>query len=84
MGRGSQCVDYDIQSEDPANAVVMTIAAYSNQELDKMPPLFNSVDPDGLNSVVDSMEDGRVSFSHAGYEVTVTGGSQVSIEELSE
>lgn len=67
-------------AEDPSNTVVLTIAAYSNRTIDDFPPLFSSVDPDALDAIVDSMDEGRVSFSHADHVVTVTSEGAVSIE----
>lgn len=72
--------EVDPDAEDPSNTVVLTIAAYSNRTIDDFPPLFSSVDPDALDAIVDSMDEGHVSFSHAGHVVTVTSEGTVSIE----
>lgn len=74
----------DSTTEVPSNMVVLTIAAHTNQKVDDLPPLYYSVDPDALDSVVNSMDDGHVSFSYAGYMLTVNASGEVSIESPNE
>ncbi|MFC7197386.1 HalOD1 output domain-containing protein [Halosimplex aquaticum] len=66
-------------------AVVERLAAANGCDTDALPPLFRSVDPDALERLVaGGSGDGGlslVSFSHAGYEVTVTGDGDVTVSE---
>lgn len=69
---------YDAESDDDLGYTVVTAAAAARgTDPVDLPPLYDSVDADALNALVDGAVDrpdavnGRVSFSYAGYEVTV-------------
>ncbi|WP_415379909.1 HalOD1 output domain-containing protein [Halosimplex sp. TS25] len=66
-------------------AVVERLATANECEPDAIPPLYRSVDPDALERLVGDTGGGgglaRISFSHAGYDVTVSGDGRVTVTE---
>lgn len=68
---------FDWSEVTPSTAVVETVAIAANRDPLELEPLFDSVDPDALDTLVRSTEndspDGNatVRFVHDGYEVTV-------------
>jgi len=60
--------------------VIRTVAEATDTDPAALPPLYESVDPDALNELVESMSDGEVSFEHADCEITVDsdGGVQLT------
>lgn len=59
--------------------IVTRIAEASGTEETDLPPLYDTIDPDQLDALVQSLEDGRVSFTYAGYEVTVDSETEITI-----
>lgn len=65
---------------DPAFGVVETVAEIENTEPTGMEPLYDSVDPDALNGLFrrsrGTADTGiEVSFTYAGYDVTLSSAS---------
>lgn len=48
-----------------------------------MPPLYDVLDPDALDALVASMAGGSVSFTYAGYRVTVDNSRAIEVSSLS-
>jgi hypothetical protein len=61
--------------------VVRAVARTTNRDQTELPLLYDSVDPEALNTLVSRMSDGEVSFSYAGCEVTVTSDGTVRVEK---
>jgi hypothetical protein len=61
--------------------VVEAVADYTNSDVLDLPPLFDSIDSEALDTVVRSMNDGTVSFVYAGLWITVDSQGAVRIEE---
>lgn len=71
---------YEWSSMDPAKAVVRTVADAAGVAPTNIDPLYEHVDPDGLNALVRSNgDDVAVSFVMEGYEVTVHGDGRVTL-----
>lgn len=70
------------RSSVPAG-VVETVAAATDRDPVDLPPLYESVDPDALDACVASMASGTVTFSYAGYAVTVDDEGSVDLTEES-
>lgn len=69
---------------DPATSRVLeAVAVTSGVDPLELPPLYDVVDPDKLDALVASMSDGEITFTYAGYEVTVDGGNGVEVSEPS-
>lgn len=61
--------------------VVQKVATASGTDALELPPLWDAIEPDALNKLVEEMADGEVSFAYAGYEVTVTSDETVDLRE---
>lgn len=61
--------------------VVQQVASAMNHDPLELPPLYESIDPDGLEQLVDTMADGEVSFTYVGHQVTVSNDGTVDIDE---
>lgn len=74
------------QEEHISIKVLRTVAAYANKEPTELPPLYQVVHPDGLDTIFASMTDGperasgKVVFPYAGFQVTVWADGSVDIE----
>lgn len=62
-----------------SEAVVVTVADRAGVDPIALPPLYDSIDADALDKIFRDDRPGRVSFSYAGYEVTVCGRDQVTV-----
>ncbi|WP_227377223.1 HalOD1 output domain-containing protein [Haladaptatus halobius] len=68
--------------------VIEAVAAHEDRSPDDLEPIYQSINPDALNSLftplIDgtSRADGHVSFSYCGYHVTVSSDRTVDLEPL--
>jgi hypothetical protein len=58
---------------------VLSVAAIENVEPTELPPLASTVDPDALDSLFVEGVSGCISFSYAGYDVTIRAGGRLEI-----
>lgn len=68
----------------PSNVVALAIARREHVVVGELPPLFGSVDTDALDALVRATPRSVVSFTHLGYEVTVTGDGEVELTPVEE
>lgn len=61
--------------------IVETVATTKSVDPLDLPPLYDSIDPEALEKLVDRMDEGEVVFTYAGTEVTVTEDGSVDVEE---
>lgn len=68
---------------DPVLTITEEIAALEGTRPTALPPLYESVDPDALASIVESCaaETTSVTFTYCGHTVTVDGGGEVDVAE---
>lgn len=77
---------FDWSEKDPSNAVVDTVSAVRNREVEKLGPLYNSVDPDALDTLVQSANSASgaesvvISFNFDGVAVSVHGSGKLCVE----
>jgi len=68
--------------------VVERVATVTNREATKLPPLYDTIDPDILDAVVSSVAENSssltVQFAYAGQQVTVNGEGTVHISSRDE
>lgn len=65
-----------------SRAVLEAVGERESVELPSLEtPLYDSIDPDALDSLFRSGVDGKISFSYLGYDVTVTSGGRVHVDE---
>lgn len=60
--------------------VVQNVANTTDSDPLELPPLYDAVDPDALDTLVGRMSDGVVSFTYAGHVVTVTSEGSITLE----
>lgn len=71
-----------IEGERIGLTIAAAISEATDREMEDVPPLYDSVDPDALSTVVlDSADEVNLEFEHAGCQVLVAEGS-VTVEEL--
>lgn len=61
--------------------VVQTVANRSTTGALDLPPLFDTLDPDALDTLIQEMDEGEVSFDYAGYNITVNTQGVVEVDE---
>lgn len=61
--------------------VVQQVASAMNDDPLELPPLYEAIDPDSLERLVESMAAGDVSFTYVGHQVTVSHDGTVDVEE---
>lgn len=63
-------------------AIISTLAAVSGTDPRESEPLYATVDPDALDSLVSTAgDDIRIAFEHAGYHVVVDGTREITVAE---
>lgn len=70
-------------SQTMSREVMETAARESNTDVLDLPPLYDSLDPDALNTLIRSMSDGQVLFTYAGQRITVNSRGEVETTEQS-
>lgn len=62
--------------------VTEVAAAKGVSPIDMQPPLYDTIDPDALDSLFDgTTRTGTISFSYLGFDVTVESTGDVSVHE---
>lgn len=69
--------------ETVSERVINQVASKTDRDALDLPPLYRSIDPDALDSLVERMSDGSVSFSYAGHRISVESDESISITERS-
>lgn len=64
--------------------VIQEIARTTQIDPFELPPLYEAIDPDALNMVIETMSNGTVSFTYAKHEVTVSDDGSIDIEPVSD
>lgn len=68
---------YRIRAEEPASdAVVQAVASATNRESLELPPIYDAIDPDGLDALFAATDEATregitISFAYAGCDVAV-------------
>lgn len=76
-----------IESVEPAvsTKVVQRVAAVTGREAMQLPPLYNTIDPEALDAIIDSVSTDASSvcrFTYEGCRITINGSGEVSVEEI--
>lgn len=61
--------------------VVLAVAAETDTDPLDLPPLYETLDPDALDSVVHKSPDCTVTFQYAGCTLTVESSSNIFVDE---
>ncbi|WP_436927549.1 HalOD1 output domain-containing protein [Halosimplex amylolyticum] len=63
--------------------IVQRVAATTGRSIYQLPPLYDAIDPDALEALVDSSDSGgtslSIAFDYAGHRVTVSADGTVRI-----
>lgn len=71
--------------EYPSERVIEAVAAYSNTKPLELPPLYNTIDPDALNSLFQSKwTTGRIEFLYYDHKVTITNGGEIDLTAVND
>ncbi len=71
-----------VQNKTPVNAVINAVAEATDSDPLDLPPLYDAVDPDALNTLFNESEASiQVLFHYAGFKVVVQDG-EVEAEPL--
>jgi hypothetical protein len=67
--------------ESPSEAIVTAIAAKERVTETGLPPLYNQIDPDALDTLVagQSTDDIQISFTYSGYTVRIRDSETIEI-----
>lgn len=68
------------ETQEIAASIVGTVAERSGRDVLELPRLYDSVDPGALETLVERMNAGEVSFPYAGYDVTVLSDRSIHLE----
>lgn len=71
MARDNQGVAY---------RVLQSVATVCGVDPLALPPLYDSIDPDALDALVEGMTEGEVEFTYADCVVTVTASGAIDVE----
>lgn len=55
------------------------IADATDRDACELPPLYEAIDPEALDSAIETMSNGEVSFDYVGYEVTINSNGEISL-----
>ncbi|QLD89621.1 hypothetical protein HWV07_11505 [Natronomonas salina] len=61
--------------------VVHRVAETQGRDPLELPILEDVIDPDALETVIEEMPTGEVSFTYAGQEVTITSDGEITLED---
>jgi hypothetical protein len=68
--------------EPLTQTIVNKVATAAADDVTELPPLYETIDPDALEALLDSSPpDTWISFSYHGFVVTVTGDRTVSLSD---
>ncbi len=66
----------------PTKRIVERVAERAGLDPLELPPLYQAVDPDALNVLVETIEHGSITFEYVDEEVTVYGDGTVELGGL--
>lgn len=61
--------------------VIQTVAETTSTDPLELPPLYDTIDPDALDSLVEDMTTGTISFNYTGLDITVHSDGTVIIND---
>lgn len=70
----------ETNGQDPSLAVVEAVAERKGVDPVQVGPLAYEIDPDALDTLVDSMDAGTITFPFEGFDVEVDADGEVSLD----
>ncbi|WP_347877763.1 HalOD1 output domain-containing protein [Halobacterium sp. R2-5] len=65
----------------PSNRILDAVAAQTDSDPVDLPPLYDTIDPEVLDSLVETMDNGAISFTYAGHEITVAHDGELAFSD---
>ncbi|OVE83836.1 HalOD1 output domain-containing protein [Natronolimnobius baerhuensis] len=82
-GTAGTLVRYDIADEQSVTeAVIDAVATATGTDPIELPPLYDSIDPDALNTLFDRQREGaglEMAFFYADYHIAIEGGDRIIV-----
>ena len=72
---------FDPEETTATEAILGAIAEVNNTSPLEFPPLYESIDADTLDRVVEYGPDATIQFTYNGYHVTVQGSGHIILKE---
>lgn len=70
--------------DSPASELIIeTVANLSGIDPLELPPIFETIDPDSLDTLIREMDEGEISFDYADYTISVNSQKVIELEERS-
>ncbi|MFO7927471.1 MAG: HalOD1 output domain-containing protein [Halobacteriota archaeon] len=64
-----------------SEGVVRAVARRTHRDETKLPPLYDRIDPGALDSLINKMAEGEVSFAYAGCKITVGSDGSIRVTD---
>lgn len=61
--------------------VILAVAETTGTDPLDLPPLYDTIDSDALDTLADDMTTGTISFTYVGYDITVHSDGTATIDE---
>lgn len=65
----------------PSERILRKVADETDTDILELPPLYQTVDVDHLDKIIESMDDGSISFTYYGENITVTSEGTVRLSD---
>lgn len=69
--------------ETVSERITQKVVNTANSDAFESPPLYESIDPDALDMLIEKMSDGEISFTHAGHAIRVKSDGTINLEKQS-
>lgn len=73
---------FQIGNELPTVAVLGAIETLEDADFTELPPLYESIDPEALDTVFQNLDHGEVTFTYHGYTITIQDSGTFYVEAL--
>lgn len=70
-----------IDSGSPSERLVHAVAEQTNTDPLELPPLYESIDPEAIDALFTTLEDGYIEFQYAGQVVRYDGDGAVHLTD---
>lgn len=65
----------------PSERTVERVAAADERDALALPSLYDAVDSEALDALVESLDSGAVRFTYAGHVISITSDGEVSLDD---
>ena len=68
-----------VSQERPSRKIIERVAEATETDSVQLPPLYDDVDPDALDTLIQTMSDGELTFTYSGVKVTITSDESIKV-----